>query len=68
MPFRICKTIEIENGHMLSKHSDKCQFPHGHTRKVEHRPHASLENLLTVLGIGPATLTKIRTHSRLSNR
>lgn len=35
MPYRICKTIEIESGHMLSKHPDKCQFPHGHTRKVE---------------------------------
>lgn len=35
MPYRICKAIEIENGHMLSKHPDKCQFPHGHTRKVE---------------------------------
>jgi 6-pyruvoyltetrahydropterin/6-carboxytetrahydropterin synthase len=27
--------IEIENGHMLSKHPDKCRFPHGHTRRVE---------------------------------
>lgn len=35
MPYRICRTFEIENGHMLSKHPDKCQFPHGHTRKVE---------------------------------
>lgn len=35
MPYRICKTFEIENGHMLSKHPDKCRFPHGHTRKVE---------------------------------
>lgn len=35
MSFRICKTIEIENGHMLSKHPDKCRFPHGHSRKVE---------------------------------
>jgi len=35
MPFRICKTLDIENGHMLSKHPDKCRFPHGHTRKVE---------------------------------
>ena len=35
MPYRICKTIDIENGHMLSKHPDKCRFPHGHTRKVE---------------------------------
>jgi len=35
MSYRICKSIEIENGHMLSKHPDKCRFPHGHTRKVE---------------------------------
>ena len=35
MPFRICKTIEIESGHVLSKHPEKCRFPHGHSRKVE---------------------------------
>jgi len=35
MGFRVCKSFEIENGHMLSKHPDKCRFPHGHTRKVE---------------------------------
>jgi 6-pyruvoyltetrahydropterin/6-carboxytetrahydropterin synthase len=35
MPYRICKTIEIENGHQLSRHPDKCRFPHGHSRKVE---------------------------------
>ncbi|MBV8587771.1 MAG: 6-carboxytetrahydropterin synthase [Verrucomicrobia bacterium] len=35
MPYRICKTFEIESGHILSKHPDKCAFPHGHTRKVE---------------------------------
>ena len=35
MPYRICKTIEIENGHMLAHHPDKCRFPHGHSRKVE---------------------------------
>ncbi len=35
MPYRICKTLEIENGHMLAKHPDKCRFPHGHSRKVE---------------------------------
>lgn len=35
MPYRICKTFEIENGHMLSKHPDKCKFPHGHSRRVE---------------------------------
>ncbi|MCX6877205.1 MAG: 6-carboxytetrahydropterin synthase [Verrucomicrobia bacterium] len=35
MPYRICKAIEIENGHLLTKHPDQCRFPHGHTRKVE---------------------------------
>jgi 6-pyruvoyltetrahydropterin/6-carboxytetrahydropterin synthase len=35
MPYRICKTVEIESGHILSRHSGKCRFPHGHTRKVE---------------------------------
>lgn len=35
MPYRICKSFEVENGHMLSKHPDKCKFPHGHTRTVE---------------------------------
>jgi 6-pyruvoyltetrahydropterin/6-carboxytetrahydropterin synthase len=35
MPYRICKTFEIESGHMLSKHPDVCKFPHGHSRKVE---------------------------------
>ena len=23
MPYRICKSIEVENGHMLSRHPDK---------------------------------------------
>lgn len=35
MPYRICKTIEIESGHMLSKHRDNCKCPHGHSRRVE---------------------------------
>lgn len=35
MPFRICKTFEIENGHILSKHPGKCRFPHGHSRRIE---------------------------------
>ena len=35
MPYRICKTLEIENGHMLAQHPDKCRFPHGHSRKIE---------------------------------
>ncbi len=35
MPYRICKTVEVESGHMLSKHPDNCRFPHGHSRTVE---------------------------------
>ncbi len=35
MRYRICKMIEVESGHLLTKHPDKCRFPHGHTRKVE---------------------------------
>src|SRR5439155_187836 len=35
MPYRICKTFEIESGHMLSKHTDLCKFRHGHSRTVE---------------------------------
>ena len=35
MPFRICKCFEIESGHLLSKHPEKCRFPHGHSRKIE---------------------------------
>lgn len=35
MSYRICKTIEIESGHMLSKSQDNCKYPHGHTRQVE---------------------------------
>lgn len=35
MPFRICKTIEVESGHMLSKSDSHCSFPHGHTRRIE---------------------------------
>jgi 6-pyruvoyltetrahydropterin/6-carboxytetrahydropterin synthase len=35
MAYRICKVIEIESGHMLSKHPEACRFPHGHTRRVE---------------------------------
>lgn len=35
MPYRICKTIEIESGHQLSRHPDECRFPHGHSRRVE---------------------------------
>ncbi|MFH1176061.1 MAG: 6-carboxytetrahydropterin synthase [Acidobacteriota bacterium] len=33
--FRIAKRFEIEAGHRLSKHPEKCRFPHGHTYNVE---------------------------------
>lgn len=33
--YRICKRIELESGHLLSKHPGNCKFPHGHTRAVE---------------------------------
>lgn len=36
MPYRICKSFDIESGHVLSKHPDDCKFPHGHSRRVEY--------------------------------
>jgi len=35
MPYRICKSFEIESGHILSKHPGKCRFPHGHSRRID---------------------------------
>jgi 6-pyruvoyltetrahydropterin/6-carboxytetrahydropterin synthase len=35
MPFRICKAITVESGHLLTKHPAKCRFPHGHSRRIE---------------------------------
>jgi len=35
MTYRVCKSFEIENGHMLSKHPGRCRLPHGHSRRVE---------------------------------
>jgi 6-pyruvoyltetrahydropterin/6-carboxytetrahydropterin synthase len=35
MAYRICKTVEIDNAHMLSKHPGNCRFVHGHTRRIE---------------------------------
>ena len=35
MPYRICKIFEVESGHQISKHPEKCRFPHGHSRRVE---------------------------------
>lgn len=34
MPYRVCKSFEVESGHMLAKHPGLCRFPHGHTRTV----------------------------------
>lgn len=33
--FRVCKAFTVESGHMLSKHPERCRFPHGHTRRIE---------------------------------
>lgn len=35
MPYRVCKAFEVESGHMLSKHPDRCRYPHGHSRRIE---------------------------------
>jgi len=35
MRYRICKSFEVESGHMLSKHAERCRFPHGHSRRIE---------------------------------
>lgn len=33
--YRVCKSFDVESGHMLSKHPGNCRYPHGHTRRVE---------------------------------
>lgn len=33
--FRVCRRFVVESGHMLSRHPERCRFPHGHTRTVE---------------------------------
>ncbi|NOZ79317.1 MAG: 6-carboxytetrahydropterin synthase [Acidobacteria bacterium] len=33
--FRVAKTFEVEYAHRLSKHPEKCRFPHGHRLKIE---------------------------------
>jgi len=33
--FRIAKTFNVEYGHRLSKHPEKCRFPHGHSLRIE---------------------------------
>ncbi len=35
MIYRVCKSFEVESGHMLLKHPGLCRHPHGHTRRVE---------------------------------
>ena len=35
MVYRVCKSFEIESGHMLSKHPGRCRHPHGHSRRVD---------------------------------
>ena len=35
MVYRVCKSFEIESGHMLSKHPGRCKYPHGHSRRVD---------------------------------
>jgi 6-pyruvoyltetrahydropterin/6-carboxytetrahydropterin synthase len=33
--FRIAKTFEVEYGHRLCKHPEKCRLPHGHSLRIE---------------------------------
>ncbi len=35
MVYRVCKSFEVESGHMLSKHPGRCKYPHGHSRRVD---------------------------------
>ncbi|MEO0482513.1 MAG: 6-carboxytetrahydropterin synthase [Planctomycetota bacterium] len=35
MVYRVCKSFEVESGHMLSKHPGRCRYPHGHSRRVD---------------------------------
>jgi 6-pyruvoyltetrahydropterin/6-carboxytetrahydropterin synthase len=35
MRYRICKSFEVESGHMLSKHPGRCRLPHGHSRRID---------------------------------
>lgn len=33
--YKVCRSFTVESGHMLSKHPERCRYPHGHTRRVE---------------------------------
>ncbi|MEL6328364.1 MAG: 6-carboxytetrahydropterin synthase [Planctomycetota bacterium] len=35
MRYTVCKSFEVESGHMLSKHPGRCRYPHGHSRRVD---------------------------------
>lgn len=35
MKYRVCKSFEVESGHMLLKHPGRCRYPHGHTRRID---------------------------------
>lgn len=35
MRYRICKSFEVESGHMLMKHPGRCRLPHGHSRRID---------------------------------
>jgi 6-pyruvoyltetrahydropterin/6-carboxytetrahydropterin synthase len=35
MRYRVCKSFEVESGHMLSKHPGRCRLPHGHSRRID---------------------------------
>jgi 6-pyruvoyltetrahydropterin/6-carboxytetrahydropterin synthase len=35
MKYRVCKSFEVESGHMLMKHPGRCKFPHGHSRRID---------------------------------
>ena len=35
MPYRVCKSFEVQSGHMLSRHPSLCRFPHGHSRRID---------------------------------
>jgi 6-pyruvoyltetrahydropterin/6-carboxytetrahydropterin synthase len=35
MLYRVCKSFEVESGHMLSKHPGRCKYPHGHSRRID---------------------------------
>ena len=33
--YRVCKSFVVESGHMLTRHPERCRYPHGHTRTIE---------------------------------